>query len=63
MELTIEDLKCCGNCWHRERFKAINYAVLEFCKLKRNEPIESGMICPEWEYDGVQNRRWKVLNK
>jgi hypothetical protein len=52
--LTIEDLKCCGNCCYRARLET-GFDSLERCEW-RTEPTESQMVCRKWEYDGVQNR-------
>jgi hypothetical protein len=49
-----EDLKCCGNCWHRERTEE-QLDVIEWCEI-REDMVESCMVCTGWEYDGVQNR-------
>lgn len=56
MELTIEDLKCCGNCCYRDRMDN-GYNSEEWCMNRKEDLTESSRVCPKWEYDGVQNRR------
>ncbi len=44
MEITIEDLKSCGNC--------MNYAAPTQTCLKNDKLLHSYCVCQSWEWDG-----------
>ena len=44
-----EDLKCCGNCEHRNSINSGDDQI-ESCPY---ETLPSWGICGKWEYDGV----------
>ncbi len=46
--LLLEDLKCCGNCKHRD--STYNKGdVIEWCELRHI--LSSWLKCKEWEFD------------
>jgi len=50
--MTIDDLKCCGNCMYRNAFEFLdeNY-VNENCKFFLKPSCE---LCGKWEFDGMK---------
>ena len=53
MELNIENLKCCGNCNHRES-QNIEGENIESCY--KNKLIPSCGFCDNWEFDDIDNK-------
>ena len=54
----IEDLKCCGNCTHRESF--IEDVSREYCNYSE-EAMPSSGICPKWEFDNTDKKTRETL--
>ena len=49
IESFVEDLKCCGNCTHRESYA--EDVSREYCNHVEENMPSSG-ICNKWEFDG-----------
>ena len=62
MKLTIENLKCCGNCNHRDGMDVgENYE--EWCTQKNTK--SSWRICKNWKYDEmtISHRSLSILEE
>jgi len=51
--LSIDDMKCCGNCHHRESMD--NGDDFIECCSKRNS-MASWQVCDKWRYDKVSEK-------
>ena len=52
--LSIDDMKCCGNCHHRESMdNGDNF--IECCSMRNN--MASWQVCDKWKYDNVAKKR------
>lgn len=49
MEITVEGLKCCGNCDYYGEYP-------EQCGLT-NKNSEAHYVCDRWEFDWISERR------
>ena len=51
-EMTIDDLKCCGNCNNRDTIQMVDYHR-EVCGLGMLTCCHE--ICSKWEFDNLVN--------
>jgi hypothetical protein len=50
MPYTLNDLKCCGNCYYRSCIVTVN-GRKEYCK--KNNFLSSWDKCADWKYNGL----------
>jgi hypothetical protein len=50
-----EDLKCCGNCSHRNTMDMGGY-IAELCNFRKENTNGSENVCEMWDFDNLKSK-------